>query len=201
MDALMAMLTDFRVCWISGRWGGGKTSLAVHLALESVKQGRTSRIVTNLHLLNLGVEPIKISADDVPQVEQSVIVIDEAWQYLAAGQWKKSNDWLAYVRKRKQVLLLPSVANLTGAVRTLEIFRVFNAIPWGLPAWWYFYTITDKKRNKGKPMISRFTWWRPSKIFDYYDNRQEPDEGVFYVYDFGQASEDNSGAIEASTGD
>lgn len=177
LDGFVNNFALFRTCWLSGRWGGGKTALAVELALRLFMTDRVQFIVSNVPL---SVSPIlEIPPDEVPELRSSVIIMDEGWQYLESGAWKKAKDWIAFLRKRGQYVLIPSVLPLTTYVRKLSCERTFNGLPSGIPVWWYRYEISNGENRA--PRTGSFVWVRPDRIFGLYDHKHEPSD-KFWVY-------------------
>lgn len=186
MNNFIETLFLFRTLWLSGRWGGGKTALAVEIALRILLSRRAEFIVSNVPLVFTPLTVIKPS--EVPDCKFSVIIMDEAWSYLESGSWKSAKDWIAYLRKRDQVMLLPSVLPLTTYVRRLSVERTFNGLPMGVPFWLYRWVIDYGETSGRKQKTGRFPWIRPQSIFGLYKHRAEPGD-EFYVYGFAEAHE------------
>lgn len=173
-DDFVDMVSRFRTLWLGGRFGGGKTALAVELAARFCRLGFADKIVSNTPLLL----PLVGECDerDVHDVTFAVLVLDESWRWLGRRSSNKLNDWLAYLRKRDQILLLPSVLPLAPELRVLQIRREWNCYPYGVPLWVYRWVLDDGTKlyrsKKGRDMMARWFWWRPDRVFKLYDHRQ-----------------------------
>lgn len=168
----------YRVLWLSGRPGGGKTSLALWLAFWLVEHGYSRYIGTNLEL-NVGTVVGEVdSAGELVQWTDTAIIYDEAWAELGTGFDKSVRTWLAYPRKMNQVLLFPSVLPLVKHVQTFRVQRVFNGYLLGLPLWFYRWTLgNDRKPDKGS-----FVWWNPARVFPTYNHEAVPG-ATYKVYE------------------
>jgi hypothetical protein len=164
----------FRVVWIGGRYGGGKTSLAVQLAVDLVQAGAVGRIAANLHLS----PPWRVCSEyacfsDLMQAEEGLaIVFDESWSELGLGAPPgKVKEYLAFLRKKRSVLLLPSVIPLSRSVRVCQVRRVFNGFAFGIPLWLYSVQTDIGGR---RPESYRHWWWYPDRSWGLYDHREFP---------------------------
>lgn len=194
MDHFIQLLLLFRSCWFKGRYGGGKTALATEIALRLVLQGEVNRIVSNVPLLPFEPEPQMVHVSDLASVTDAAILFDEAWNFLKAGSWKEADKVLAYPRHYNQVLLFPSVTNLTSYVQWLAIERIYNGLPAGLPLWIYRLQIEPKDEAKAKSRRNRkyVFWWHPESVFGMYQRtyRDSPlKPGEFYVYEAARADQ------------
>lgn len=191
MDTPIRYLTLFRTLWISGRYGGGKTALSVWLALELVKQGYASSIVTNTELLFAS--PVDVlRADQIHDMQDCAVILDEAWLLLPMGASSgKVQEWLAYLRKNNQHVILPSVLPLARQVSNFVIERSFNGMGIGLPFWLYTYQLRSASIGKSKPDTGRFMWYKPSRSFGLYDHRARPGD-KYYVYSFTEGNNGHS---------
>jgi len=177
---LLDNLSMFRSLWLMGRFGGGKTSLAVYLTLMLADQGKIKRIVTNI-TLNIGIEPTPVDQHGVMEITDSVMLIDEAWEWLGTGQWKEAKSWFAFLRKRNQYLLLPSVLPLTSITRVFRIERTRSLSQLGIPLWRYSWTIDNGELSTTKAKSYTWSWWYPNKIFPFYLHGEVP--GDWRVYE------------------
>ena len=55
-DDPVSLTSSFRVVWIRGRYGGGKTSLAVWLTMELLKRRYARHVVSNIELTHPSLE-------------------------------------------------------------------------------------------------------------------------------------------------
>lgn len=183
METVIRYLTLFRTCWISGRYGGGKTALAIWLSLELVKQGYADKIVTNTELTFAS--PVDtVRSDQVHEIENCAVILDEAWLLLPQGASNKhTQEWLAYLRKNNQHILLPSVLPLAKQVSSFMVERWFNGLQLGVPFWGYTYQLRSASIGKRRDEVASFWWFRPSKVFSLYDHKARPGD-KYYVYSF-----------------
>jgi hypothetical protein len=94
------------------------------------------------------------------------------------------NQWLAYLRKQNQHILLPSVLPLARQVSHFVLERQYNLLPIGLPYWVYKWRLKGGSLSSKKETLYGWYWWgRPTKIFGYYDHLARPDD-KYYVYQF-----------------
>lgn len=178
LDMFEEMVSRFRLLWLAGRFGGGKTSLAVYLAARFCQAGLTTRIVSNTPLRLREVE--RLDPRDVHDVTDAVLLMDESWRYVGAGMDKQVREWVAYMRKRNQILLMPSAMDIARPLRVITIERRFNFTAFGLPLWWYTWflnTATAKEK-------SQWFWWHPKRAFSLYDHSL-PEMDDFVLYDWG----------------
>ena len=178
----MHLLTYYRMLHLAGRFGGGKTSLGLWLALQLVHDSRARYIASN----------IPLSFDAIGQYQflqladfrDTVIFLDEAHQKLAAGMYENARHFLAFLRHRNQFLIMPSVFKLTGQASIFRCERSFNGTALGLPVWYYNWWLDT---GLGKGTQGRYAFWFPGRVFPFYDHTHDPDENEdnFYLYDFG----------------
>lgn len=166
----MGMVRTYRVLWINGRYGGGKTALAFQIAAELLKSGHVRHCISNVR------SPLR----DIPEkielrdgiLADTVIVLDEAGIFLETGA--DVQEFLAYLRKMNIILIMPSVLPPPMKVRFLSIQRTMSLQSVGLPLWMYKTTL-----NYGNIKESiNFGWWGFSSIFGLYDSAGFPaDDG------------------------
>lgn len=166
-DDFLITLQNYRMLALTGRVGGGKTSLAVILAGWLVANGYADMIVSD----------IQINGDTWPPpipLKKAAIVLDETWRLI-----KNTNDVLtyaAYLRKLKNFLIMPSAQDPHSKVMFFECWRVFNCYILGIPAWIYSWKV-NKKTISERGM---FIVWQPDHVFGMYDTEeiQKDDGGI-----------------------
>jgi len=159
-DEFLNMLLAFRIVWLSGRFGGGKTSLAFMLSAWLLANGKVDTVVGNL-------EGSIISPVTVPLYNASII-LDESWIYI--DDRSSVTEYAAFVRKFNHYLLLPSVWPPHNRFTFLSVQRVFNAYTVGIPAWVYRWQLGMRSvKEKGY-----FSIFNPSAIFGHYDTEFVP---------------------------
>lgn len=184
-------LSVFRCVWLAGRPGSGKTALSVKLALGLVSDGWARRIVSNIALVGVGRLLGRVDTmEQARAYEDSVLILDEAWQYLGRGvSVKEVRAWFAQIRHFNQFLILPSVLALTDQAKSFEVRRTLNLVSIGIPLWVYAWKIhSGSLKDQG-----RFFWIRPQSVFGLYNHLGTTIEG-FYVYSFDESDQEIGGA-------
>jgi len=199
-DDPLNLLTAFRVVWIRGRYGGGKTSLAVWLTLELLKRRHARHVVSNIQLTHERLELTRTTnekkflrelielyerasdVDDVTSLESElvdcVILIDESWRLLAEDMPSATRKTLtAYLRKLNQFLVLPSVMSVHKSLTNFSIERVWDGrAALGVPVWWYAL-IT---RTHDSSVTTSF-FFRHFDVFKYYQSTALVSD-TLYIY-------------------
>lgn len=172
-DVVLATVQSYRLVWISGRFGGGKTSLAYVLARRFLESGY--RLVTN----NQSVWGDQL--EDVQLLEsgmlKAVVILDEG------GLWFKSSKQIemiaSYAAKMDVIYLIPSFFPPTRTAQILVIQPVFNLKSAGLPLIVYRWRVRIGSFQDG----GWFFWWRPSEIYGVY-SRQDPGDTGSVIVEF-----------------
>lgn len=156
------MVPNFRYVWISGRYGSGKTMFSVAFAAWLVAQGYAEGVCANF--------PTILAPETIPTpLVNRVIIIDEASKFLASG--KNSIQYTAYLRKFKQIYILPSVFSPHPRLCNIAVERVFNAYVVGLPFWLFEWSALGGRKKFG----GKFIMWRPLRMIGTYDTDFVPD--------------------------
>jgi hypothetical protein len=186
---LMEYLTIYRCIWLAGRPRGGKTSLAIAMALYLVGNDFADKIAVNTPL-TIGNLEGTLPLEEVQQLQNVATIIDEAWMQLGRSSKAMDRDrWLAYPGKLNQYLILPSARELHRDFADFVIERTMNWLPFGIPLWEYKYNLRGSKVIKGKngrrgiPDVGRYLWWFPQRVFKYYHHKEQPKD-FYYVYTF-----------------
>lgn len=187
----------YRMVWLSGRFGGGKTSLAVWIAQWLCQKNYARYIASNIKLL-VGKEVAVVSAPELrrvtcegPVYRDTVILMDESWTTLGKGAGRKQVvDWLAYMRKGNNFLVMPSVLPLVSEVGVLRVERVFNGMGFGLPLWLYRWYLGDHHKGGDRGW---YVFMQPASVFGLYDTSAIPSED-YTIYDTWKEAE-NSGFV------
>jgi hypothetical protein len=168
---MLATLQSYRLCWISGRFGGGKTSFAYKAAAHYLDQGY--RLVSNSKC---------VWAEDHKQINldanghlKCVVVLDEG------GLWFKSSKQIemvaSYAAKMDVIYMLPSFWPPTRSAMVLVVQPVFNFKSAGLPIIAYKWRVKlGSFEDKGY-----FLWVRPSEIYGVYSRQDPGDSGAEIV--------------------
>lgn len=188
----------YRMVWISGRFGGGKTSLAVAIAQWLCAKSYARYIASNIKLL-VGKEVACVDPAELrritckgPVYTDTVILMDESWTIVGKGTGRKQVvDWLAYMRKGNNFLVMPSVLPLVSEVGVLRVERVFNGLGFGMPVWLYRWYLGDHRRGGDRGW---YAFVRPQRVFGLYDTGAIPSED-FTIYDTWQEEEEEGGRL------
>jgi len=158
-STFLDMLKVYRILWLRGRYGGGKTSGAVIIAARMLAEGVVDQVVSNV--------PITFSQVATAPLVKSCIVMDESWLYIESRSDVK--DYAAFVRKFKHYMLLPSVFPIHNRLSFFYVTRIANLYVFGLPVWWYRWTLSVKDIKE----TGTFGIYQPTAVFGHY-----PDEFV-----------------------
>jgi len=199
-DDPVALLSAFRVVWIRGRYGGGKTSLAVWLTLELLKRRYARHVVSNIELTHDTLELVRTTnekkflkelvelyehaatVEDVSSIESElvdcVILIDESWRLLAEDMPSQTRKTLtAFLRKLNQYLVLPSVMSVHKSLTTFSVERVWDGrAALGVPVWWY--ALITKTHESSVTTSFFFTHFN---VFKYYTSHALVSDKL-YIY-------------------
>jgi len=165
------MFLAYRILWASGRFGAGKTSLAVLVMARLLAEKRISRVISNIPLSFAS--PID-QADilDIIKEKKAMIdtgiLLDEAWIYVEDR--KSVLDYAGFVRKFNHFLALPSVFPIHPRLSFFSVQRIFNGYSIGLPAWFYKWTIN----NRGVRENGHFAVYHPVAVFGSYPSDYVP---------------------------
>ena len=164
------MFLAYRVAWIMGRYGAGKTSLAVLMLGRLIAEKRVTHAVSNI--------PVDFATSLQPDTplfsnfQDAGLLLDEAWIYLDDRQ--SVLDYAAFIRKFNHFLLLPSVFPIHPRLSYFFVQRVFNAYTVGFPFWVYKWNIN----NKGIKENGYFAIQYPTAVFGHYPSDFVPaDDG------------------------
>ncbi len=149
------LLRNFRICWLGGRFGGGKTAFAERLGVEFVDRGWADHIVGNFP---------SVLHTDISRIEckDCFIVLDEAGVWLDDREFDKVT---AFLRKRNMTVVLASVLPVSLRAKTLNVQRTFNGHRLGLNFWRYS-ALLDYMRVK---LTVSIIWRNPREIYGLYD--------------------------------
>lgn len=184
MHAFVQMLKQYRFLWAKGRFGGGKTTLALKLADMLIGSGFCRYTVVNFPLLVDAPFTVTTDTREVQAVKDAVLILDEAGQFLDTGSSAKHlKEWFSYLRKNNQVVVLASVLPVARFATQFTVQRLFNGLQMGLPFWAYRWRlgVSDTKED------GRFLWWNPQQVWGLYDTDHKPDDRWF-IYDWQDAS-------------
>lgn len=170
-DVFIATCQSYRLVWISGRFGGGKTSLAYRISIPFLDKGY--RLITN----NQSVwsdqpEDVKLGENNHLH---SVVILDEG------GLWFKSSKQIemiaSYAAKMDVIYLLPSFWPPTRSAQVLVVQPIFNLKSAGLPVIVYKWKVKLGSFSDG----GTFFWLNPEEIYGIYSRQDPGDSGADIV--------------------
>jgi len=165
---LTRYIANYRVCWLAGRYGGGKTALAFRLAYEFMRGGDYRYLLTNVKSA-WSDDPATCTLRDGKYLD-AVIILDEAGEFMASRS--DARKWLVYLRKLNVILLMPSVLPPSSDVRFLSIRRLWNGQSLGLPYW--MYRVRLESGDISEKLL--LNWFFPSEIYGIYDTDGYPSD-------------------------
>lgn len=168
MENFALAVRNYRVVWIAGRYGGGKTALAFRLAHELMQRFDFRYVLSNVRSV-WNTNPDKVLLRNGYSVD-AVMVLDEGGMFLDSPQMAK--EWLAYLRKLNIVLIVPSVIAPSLLMRRCTVQRTGNLQMFGIPAWRFEWALS----NGLVQQKSSFWWYGFSEIFGIYDTLGMPSE-------------------------
>lgn len=159
---IVELLAYYRLVWISGRFGGGKTSLAFRLAQEYLDKGY--KLVSNARCVwNDDMRDITIDKTGL----HSVVILDEGGLEFKSS--RQIEGLAAYARKMDVIYILPSFFPPTRAAQVVTIQPLFSLVGAGLPLIVYRWRVKLQFFQD----TGSFLWWRPSEIYGIYSS-QDP---------------------------
>jgi len=157
-------LQAYRLCWINGRFGSGKTSVAYMLARHYLEDGY--RLITNNRC---------IWADDMNKVLpredgklKAVIILDEGGLEFKAN--RQIEMVAAYAAKMDVIYIIPSYFPPCRAAQVMTVQAVFNFKSAAIPVIFYKWRIRIGGNFDDKGF---FLWWQPKEIYGIY-SRNDP---------------------------
>lgn len=157
------LLRQYRVAWLSGRFGAGKTVNSVIMA-DYLASRYGYRVYANFPL---------VFADDLPvrydrrkRVIRAVLIFDEAGLEVFTKLNMLAERMLAYLRKLDVIILLPSFIPPSKRMSFLQYHPVLNFTSAGLPISVYGWRVNLANfRSSGTYIV---TW--PQQYYRMYDS-------------------------------
>lgn len=147
-ESFLGAVRNARTLHVDGRYGGGKTSLAAHIAWIFLKRGWVKNVCANF--------PMSIAQFPPPlPLQDTAVVLDEASEFVS--QWSKASKYVKDLRKMNTIYLMPSVFPPHARLRRLTAQRLINLYVYGIPAWVYSWQFSVGSVRDG----SKFIWWKP----------------------------------------
>lgn len=168
---LIHMLNQFRVAWLMGSYGGGKTLMAFQLAYELYLTGRYRYILSNCNSAWTD-SPANVILRDGSFVD-AICILDEAGLFMRMSA--DADQFLLGLRKLNITILCPSVLPPSSRIKTLQVQRIINGNAFGFPLWIYQYRLSlGTEREK-----FNFGLWKPSNTFGIYDTLDYPVDDLY----------------------
>lgn len=164
------LVDAYRLVYIAGRFGGGKTSLAFKIAEFYLQRGY--RLLSNVRSV--------WNDTDFPEgrfgERRCVVILDEG------GQFVRDNSDLralaAYVRKMDLVMIIPSFFEPPRAFQVLRVWPWFGFRHVRVPVVVYRYRLGWWAGFKESGW---FVWVWPNEIFGVYSTLDPADDRVYDV--------------------
>lgn len=160
------LLHAYRLLWVRGRYGAGKTAVAFKLA-EYFLRREGYRLITNVP---------SIWSDGRPALEDSgmlhaVVIMDEAGLGLKVKSQLEA--MAAYARKMDCIYIFPSFFPPVRAAQVVTVQPAFQFTPIGLPLVVYEYRVSlGSFKDRGW-----FWWWFPAETWGIYSTNS-PEGGI-----------------------
>lgn len=168
---LIHMLNQFRVAWVMGGFGAGKTLGCYTLAWELMQTGRYRYIIGNSHSVWTD-SPQDVVLRDGSFVD-AIVILDEAGLFLKMN--RDADKFMLGLRKLNITILCPSVLPPSSRVKFLQIQRTLNGNAFGLPAWFYIWRLKLGSLNEK----DNFIIWNPQRMFGVYDTLDYPVDDLY----------------------
>jgi hypothetical protein len=166
-DEFLSHLLAYRIVWIDGYHGGGKTTLGHVLGCWLMANGYVDRVVSNM--------PSGIRSEVTVPLNRAAIIMDEAWIYL--DDRDAVTDYAAFIRKFEHYLIMPSVWDVHMRLSFFRTWRTMNLYAFGLPVWIYKWEMhRNRTKDKGWYLLLN-----PHNIFGLFPTEFVPgDDGGIY---------------------
>lgn len=157
------LLRQYRVAWLSGRFGAGKTAMSVAMA-EYLADRYSYRVYANFPLVFSEYDTgIKTSRDGKLH---AVIIIDEAGLEMITKVNALSDRMIAYTRKMDVIFLLPSFIPPGPRLRFLSFYPILNLTGAGVPVAVYGWRVN----LAGFKASGAFISLRPTRVYRMYNS-------------------------------
>jgi len=156
-----------RILWLRGRTGGGKTSLAFRLSYELMLDYEYRYMLSNVK--NVWTDKPDWVVMRNGKHMDTILILDEAGEFVQSQS--QADQWVGYMRKLNNILMLPSTRPPHSSVRFLSVQRLFSFGVIGIPLWIYKWTLDNGDQSE----TGKFGWYKPSEIYGVFDTFGYPD--------------------------
>lgn len=168
---IIQLVNQFRIVWLQGSYGGGKTLGAYQLAHDLYATGRYRYILGNSNSVWTD-SPENVVLRDGSFVD-AIVILDEGGLFMRMS--RDAEKFMIGLRKLNITILCPSVQPPSTRVKFLQMQRIFNFQVLGLPLWLYQFRLNlGAEREK-----ATFGIWKPSQIFGIYDTLDYPYDDLY----------------------
>lgn len=169
----IALCQNYRLVWGLGRFGGGKTSMALRIAAEFIKGG-DYRLLTNTRTVWGDRMRDCVLGDD--GMMHTVVVLDEGGMFFKYGSQVEAVA--AYAAKMDNIYIIPSFWPPVRAAQVLTFQPKWSTRVMAVPMICYQW----KVRMGGFSDEGHFFWWQPGEVFGVY-SRQDPGDTADEIVD------------------
>lgn len=142
MEEFLEYITLYRICWIGGRLGFGKTAMACTIADWMLRKGLVDGVITNFPT----VFPAALFGEDDGTLYNRLVIFDEAWAELDNRTAMSNNrSYGAYARKFGCYWLFPSVHPIDSRLRAVTLKPSHRNLLTGINVW--RFTIADDEKQ------------------------------------------------------
>jgi len=168
---LLHMLNQFRLAWVMGGYGTGKTLVCYALAWELFKSGRYRYLIGNSNSIWTD-NPETVVLRDGSFVD-AIVILDEAGLFLRMN--RDADKFMLGLRKLNITILCPSVLPPSSRVKFLQVQRTLNLQSIGIPAWLFQWRL-NLGSNKEK---DNFILRNPQNYYGLYDTLDYPVDDLY----------------------
>ncbi len=173
---VISMLQEYRLCWISGRFSGGKTSVAYRLAYDFLQRGYRL-ISTNMSVWSDDFESVTFDSSSGSPKLRCVFILDEGGLYFKSTS--QIEEIAAFAAKMDCIYIIPSFFPPVRSAQVLIIQPIFGLRGAGVPLVVYKWRVKIGSFSDS----GIFFWWRPSEVYGVY-SRQDPGDTPEQVINF-----------------
>lgn len=161
------LLKNYRAVWIKGRTGGFKTSGAVRLAWELIKDGKY-KLFSNMQCVwNSPLSELRLGPDNMLH---AVVIFDEAGQFFQAPHIVK--QIMAMMRRLDVIFMFPSYDEPAAKARRVSFQPIKSYRSMGIPYVRYKWSVKFEETKD----VGFFGWWFPEEIHGVYSSVYPGDE-------------------------